>query len=205
MDAYLNLYMELQSKCSFRTIGNIFYYFSYPIIFSKDVDSKFINELNIEILNLKLSIENEILINKYIYSNATNCLFKTNSFDAINFDYIFGIFMIFIIFFAFSLITLGIKKYYENKNRISNFKHMISLKSQQYINKNNSNKDMNMLLKFDKILSTSEKKFKQRLKDLEAVIQQNTNSFISFKEILEEIEKTLVDSSKSKIQTSENN
>ena len=119
MDGYLNLFTELQSQCALKTIGNIFYYFSYPIIFSNDVDSTFISELNIEILNLKLSIENENLINKYFYSNATNCLFKTNSYDRINFEYIFGVFMIFIGFFGFSLITLGIKRYYANKNRIS--------------------------------------------------------------------------------------
>jgi len=189
MEAYINLYQELQSECTFKTIGTIFYYFSYPIIFSPDIDPQFVQSINVEILQLKLSIENENLINKYFYSNSTNCLFKYSSFEPINFNYIFGAFIIFISFFGFSLFTLAIKKYYANKHRLLEYKQMLSVKSQQYLNKNNSNKDMNMLLKFDKILSASEKKFKQRLKDLECVLQQNINSFLNFKEILCDLEK----------------
>lgn len=189
MDAYLNLYYELQSKCTLKNIGNIFYFFSYPIIFSPDIDPQFVQKINIEILNIKLSIENENLINKYFYANAINCLFKTKIYEPIDFDYIFGVYMIFIGFLGFSMITLAIKKYYANKHKLLEYKQMLSVKSQQYLNKNNLNKDMNMLLKFDKILSTSEKKFKQRLKDLEAVLQQTTNSFLNFSEILTELEK----------------
>ena len=188
-DAYLNLFQELQSNCVFKTIGNIFYSFSYPVIFSPNVDSNFIKSFNFELLKLKSSIENENLLNKYFYSNATNCLFKTNSFDSINFEYILGIFIILISVFGLSLLTLCIKKYYANKHKLLEYKQMLSVKSQQYLMKNNSNKDMNMLLKFDKILSTSEKKFKQRLKDLEAVLQQTVNSFMDFKEILTDLDK----------------
>lgn len=191
IDAYLNLNYELQSNCGLKNIGNIFYFFSYPIIMSSDFDLAFLQRINAEILDIKLSIENDNLNSKYFYTNATNCLFKTKTHDPVNFDYIFGVFIIFVGFFGFSLITLGIKKYYANKHRLLEYKQMLSLKSQQYLNKNNLNKDMNMLMKFDKILSTSEKKFKQRLKDLESVLQQTTNSFLNFSEILNEIAKNI--------------
>ncbi len=187
-DAFLNLFQELQSNCTFKTIGNIFYSFSYPVIFSPSMDSNFIKTFNFELMKLKFSIENENLLNKYFYSNATNCLFKTNSFEPINFEYIYGIFLILISFFGLSLLTLGIKKYYANKHKLLEYKQMLSVKSQQYLMKNNSKKDMNMLLKFDKILSTSEKKFKQRLKDLEAVLQKTVNSFMNYKDILTDLD-----------------
>ena len=191
MDAYINLYQELRSSCKYKTIGTIFNYFSYPIIFSPDVTPDFVQNIDTQILKLKLSIENEILINKHFYSNSTNCLFKSDSSTQINFTYIFGSFIIFISFFGLSLLALAIKKYYANKHRLLEYKQMLSVKSQKFLNKNDSNKDMNMLLKFDKILSASEKKFKQRLKDLQCVLQQTINSFLNFREILFDLDKNL--------------